>query len=129
MNIQNVGVVSSLLTNYKKTSVDSTQNNKSQSFGYSLANCPYESAAFKFLAERDPELYNAFGIEILNACRKYSNVQKSGKIPADLNDLTGKITDALMDKVVSVAEKLGFVSNAKRRNPPPPEFPTFKKVA
>ena len=70
-------------------------SNLNPSFGYSLADKPYERAALKFLRENFPDFSAVIEKEIQHACR-WSK------------ESAGEITDKLMDKGVILAEKCGF---------------------
>lgn len=107
MNITCVNGVNVLNSYSIKSSVDSTQINKTPSFGYSLGDKPYERAALKFLEENAPDIYKAIGLKILFACRNSKNKSNAGRI-----------TDALMDNGVLIAEKLGFVSKCDKPTRP-----------
>lgn len=81
----------SKMSNNKK----SFTSNLSPSFGYSLADRPYERAALNFLRKNFPQYSTVIGREIKHACR-WSK------------ESAGEITDNLMDKGVIIAEKCGF---------------------
>lgn len=103
MLIPSIGGVNNFNSNKSIISVNATRNISSPSFGYSLANRPYEREALKFLRDHFPILSEAVGRSIKFACRN--------------KESAAEITDHIMDKGVILAEKLGFVYHGNESNP------------